>query len=71
MVTSAAEREKKFREDLKALLEKHGAELNITDDGSPWGGHRGVATITMVSVWDDNCDITAEYTEYEILPNGE
>lgn len=65
MVTSA-EREKQFREDLKAFLAAHGAELNITDDGSPWGGQRGVATITMVSVWDDNFDITAEYTEFEI-----
>ena len=37
------EREDAFRRDLAALLAKHKAELEITDDGKPYGLHSAEA----------------------------
>ncbi len=60
------EREAAFRRDLAELLAKHKAELDITDDGRPWGGHNGIAVVTMMSEWDEAGNQTAEYTEFRI-----
>ena len=43
----ATQREKAFLEDLDALLKKHRAKLNITDDGKPWGLHSAVLNIEL------------------------
>ena len=36
-MTTKKQREFAFRAELAELLEKHGAELEVTDDGKPWG----------------------------------
>ena len=61
---TAQEREQDFRKELETLLEKHGAELYITDDGKDHGMHRGVALITMFSKFDEANNETAEFTEF-------
>ncbi len=61
----ASERERAFREDLNALLLKHRAELQITDDGAPWGLHCAIAVVTMEALWDDQ-DIAAEFTTFQL-----
>lgn len=60
------EREDAFRRDLAALLEKHKAELEITDDGKPYGLHSAEAVVTMMGEWDEAGNQTAEYTEFRI-----
>ncbi len=60
------EREDAFRRDLAELLAKHKAELDITDDGKPWGMHIGIAVVTMMSEWDEAGNQTAEYTAFRI-----
>ncbi len=60
------EREADFRKDLKDLLEKHKAELFITDDGKAYGMHNGIAVVTMMSEYDKDGNQTAEFTEFRI-----
>lgn len=64
---TAVERESAFRKDLDDLLTKHGAVLDITDDGEDCGfGVSGIAVITMYSTWDINGDQTADFAEFRI-----
>lgn len=65
-VKTAAEREAAFRADLAELLKKHEAELEITDDGEPWGRHSGIAIVSMYSKHDDDGNPIADYTEFRI-----
>lgn len=65
-VITAAEREKAFREALSALLERHKAEIEITDDAAGWGMHSAIAVITMPTIFDDNGDVIADYTEFQL-----
>lgn len=63
---TAAQREEEFRRDLEALLEKHGADLSIGDDGKPWGMHCGIANISMWAEYDDQNNCIAEFTDFNI-----
>lgn len=65
LITSK-EREDAFRKDLKELLSKHNAELQITDDGRDWGMHSGIAIVSISSEFDSNGDLVAESTEFQI-----
>ncbi len=60
-------REKNFRSDLKILLDKYCAELEITDDGADYGMQTGIAVITMDSIYDKQSgDLLADFCEFEI-----
>lgn len=63
---TAKEREEAFRRDLAELLTKHKAELAITDNGKSYGMHSGIAAVTMMSEWDADGNLTADYTEFWI-----
>ena len=64
---TAEEREADFRREFAALLEKHGAELDITDDGKPHGLHNGIARVSMASIWDRDADkLLADYAEFNL-----
>lgn len=63
---TAQEREDAFRDDLAQLLAKHGAEMDVTDDGRDFGLHRGVCEISMNGKWDENGNQVAEYTEFRL-----
>mgnify|MGYP001592367664 CR=1 FL=1 len=64
---TAKEREEAFRRDLAELLEKHGAELNVTDDGRSYGMQSGVCEVIMGDVWSADGDtLLAEYAEFTI-----
>jgi len=65
MLTSK-EREAAFLDDLTALLAKHGATLDVTDDGEGYGMHSGMCEITMMSIWDADGTQTAEYTTFRL-----
>lgn len=62
---TATERETAFRNDLEDLLAKHGATMEITDDGEDYGVS-SVAIITMYSMWDINNELIADYTEFKL-----
>lgn len=63
---TAKHREEAFRADLALLLERHDAELCVTDDGKPYGLHNGICEITMQSKWDDDGNEVAEYTSFRL-----
>lgn len=62
---SAECREKEFKEDLKRLLEKHGATMTITDDGVAYDMSVPIVTISMESVWR-NGDLIEDFSEFDI-----
>ena len=61
---TADQREVEFRSDLEALLKKHKAEIDITDDGRSWGMHSGICRVSIDGVYDANGDVIAEYAEF-------
>lgn len=66
MVTNK-EREDAFRKEFQKLLDKHGAEITITDDGKPYGFHSGVCLVSMDSAWDAvTGDCVKEFTEFSL-----
>jgi len=64
---TATQREQEFRAALEELLMAHGAELNVTDDGRPYGMHSGVCEVSMQRQWDEQGHEIAEYTELRLL----
>lgn len=60
------EREILFREELQDLLDRHGAKMEITDDGQPYGMHQGIVVISMDSKRDQNDEYTEEFTEFTL-----
>lgn len=63
---SAAEREALFRADLAALLARHGAEIQITDDGRPYGMQSGVGIVSMDGTYSGDGEPILEYTEFNL-----
>jgi hypothetical protein len=61
---TAKEREDAFRNELKELLAKHGAELTVTDDGKAYGMQIGVCEIYMSSQWDAEGNLLADTTHF-------
>ena len=43
--TLVSEHEKSFRDDIEAVLKKHGAEFILTDDGGEYGTHSPVLEV--------------------------
>ena len=60
------EREAGFRQELSELLAKYRAELDIVNEGLNYMP-RMVVQITMMGEWDSEGNITAEYTEFNLL----
>ena len=54
---TAEEREVSFKKDLAELLKKHGAELDIGDDGKAYGMQSGRCEISMMSVYNENDEL--------------
>ena len=65
IMITAKKREQKFRKELQELLDLHGAEIEITDDGRSYGMQMGVCKITMGSVWKDS-EFLKEYCEFNL-----
>lgn len=63
---TAQQREEEFRKDLAELLAKHGAEMDITDDGRPWGMHSGVCHITMYGKYDEEGNTLEEDASFNL-----
>ncbi len=64
---NAFERETDFRKDLESLLKKHGAELEITDDGKPYGMSSPIVIISMVRKYDwENDNLDCDFCEFEL-----
>jgi len=63
---TAKQREEEFRKDLKDLLFKHSADLEITDDQAGYGMHSGIAIVTMSPEYDEDGILIADYTEFTI-----
>ena len=64
MIT-AEQREADFRKDLKGLLKKYGAEMEITDDGKNYGRQSGVCRISMASIYVGE-ELTKDYCEFDV-----
>lgn len=71
MIT-AEEREDAFREDLRSLLLKHGAMLDMTLEAEPYSDvEYPTLEVTMCAIRDDNeVDIKKEYA-YLTLGNND
>lgn len=65
-MSTAQEREAAFRADLKALLKRHKAELDITDDGKPYGMHKAIVEVTLDGEWDEDGKVVQEFTEFRL-----
>lgn len=63
---TAKEREEAFRRELAELLQKHDAELQVTDDGRPYGMQSGVCRISMSGKWDADGEPLEEYAEFDL-----
>ena len=61
----ADERQKAFLEDLQKLLKKHGAELEVTDNGAGYGMQQGVCNISMMSVWSED-KLEKDFCEFDL-----
>lgn len=57
---TANERKKAFLQDLQVVLNRHRAEIQVTDDGKPYGLHHGLARVTL----DANED--GPFTEFDL-----
>lgn len=62
---TADEREADFMTDLKLLLKRHGAELEVGDDGREYGMHQGEVKISMDSIWIDD-ELKADFHEFAL-----
>lgn len=56
--------ESNFRKDLEELLLKYKAEMDITDDGRPYGMHSGIVRMSISGEWDKDGNVVSEYTEF-------
>ena len=65
MIT-AEEREESFKKDLIELLRKHGAELEITDDGGVFGMQMGTAEVNIPAVWDGDGNLLREFSFFNL-----
>ena len=65
MIT-AEEREESFKRDLIELLEKHSAELTITEGGLGYGLQHGVANVVMMGAWDEDNNQVSEYCDFNL-----
>ena len=63
---TAKQREEAFRAELASLLNRHGAELTITDDRKDFGMQSGIAVVSMDGIWSDDGDLLAEFAEFNI-----
>ena len=59
------QREDDFRRDFSALLKKHGAQIQITDDGKTCM-QSGACRILMMCQFSDDDNLIAEHAEFEI-----
>jgi len=66
-VRTADERQKDFIADLQLLLKRHGAELQVGDDGAAYGMAQGEVSICMDGVYIDD-KLKSEFCEF-ILPS--
>lgn len=64
-VVTAKAREEAFRRELKELLYKHSATMDITGDGEGWMS-RHVLMISMGSEWTPEGDKISEYAEFKL-----
>ena len=66
MIT-ADERELSFLLALRTLLEAHGAELEVGDDGKGYGMQTGEVTISMSSIYNYDTDkLEKDFCEFTL-----
>lgn len=65
-VKTGKQREDDFRADFKDLLEKHGAEFELTDDGRSYGMQSPIVRITMMGIWDADGKHLADFSEFDL-----
>lgn len=58
------QRQKDFRSDLAKLLDKHGADMDLEEEA--YYGGRSHICVTMMSIFDDEGEITHDYCEFEL-----
>lgn len=65
MKTKEARRDD-FLADLNELMKIHGAELQLTDDGKPYGLHSPRILLSLDGEYTKDGDVIAEYGEFEL-----
>jgi len=64
---TAKERELEFRRDLRDLLMKYDAELEVDTEGQ-YDDKSGVVTVVIPGTIRHNSDLNEPYTEFKIRP---
>lgn len=59
------ERERLFREAIAKVCTEHGAEMEITDDGKPYGMASPILRVTFETKRDENDEIVADFFSFE------
>lgn len=62
----AADVEKAFIEDFKALLKKHDVEFEISENVIGYGDIKASAEIFGYTRWDDNDNVIRECVDFEL-----
>lgn len=60
------QRRDEFLSELKELMIKHGAELQLTDDGRPNGLHSPLVLLSFDEKYTDDGDMLLEYGYFEL-----
>lgn len=60
------QRRDEFFAELKQLMEKHGAELQLTDDGKPYGLHRPLVLLSFNGEYTNDGDVILEFGDFEL-----
>ena len=60
------ERRDAFIKDLRDLLKKHDAELELGDDGKSYGMHSPILILSFDSEWNDKGEQTKEFGSFEL-----
>lgn len=62
---TAQQREQGFRRELQELCDRHGAEIEASDDGAPYGLASPIIRVSMSSIYEKDEQV-AEFVEFQL-----
>lgn len=63
---TAEQRKRDFLKDLAELMKIHGAEMQLTDDGKPYGMHSPLVIVSFSAEYSTDGETLAEFGEFEL-----
>lgn len=62
---TAKQREQDFRKEIQELCDRHGAEIEASDDGEPYGLASPLIRVSMESIYEED-EYVAEFVEFDL-----